>query len=45
MKNGILATEDALNSSGSAMEENATYLDSIKGKVSQLTASFEKIII
>lgn len=42
MKNGIAATEDALNSQGSAMEENAKYLESIKGKTDQLSASFQK---
>lgn len=37
------ATETAKNSAGSAAKENATYLDSIEGKVAQLNNSLEKL--
>ena len=36
------ATEKALGSTGSALKENARYLDSIQGKVSQFTSELEK---
>ncbi len=36
------ATTDALQSQGSAAQENARYLDSIQGKVSQFTSELEK---
>lgn len=36
------ATTDALQSQGSAAQENAHYLDSIQGKVSQFTSELEK---
>lgn len=38
----IAATETAMNSNGSAMKENAVYLDSIEGKFNQLKAAFEE---
>jgi hypothetical protein len=43
MSQGIKATETALNSEGSALQENEKYLDSINGKLSQLAATFEKL--
>lgn len=36
------ATDTALNSVGSAMEENEKYMDSIQGKLSALNSEFEK---
>lgn len=43
MQDGISATETALNSQGSALEENSKYLDSIAGKTAQLNAAFETL--
>lgn len=37
------ALDTSVNSSGSAMEENAKYLDSIAGRMDQLKASFESL--
>ena len=39
----IEATETALNSEGSAMNENAKVLDSIEGKISNLKSAFEEL--
>ena len=39
----ISATETALNSQGSAMTENEKVLESIKGKLSQLSSQFEEL--
>ena len=36
-------TETSMNSAGSALKENETYLDSINGKVAQFMATFEEI--
>ena len=36
-------TETSMNSSGSALKENETYLDSINGKIAQFAATFEEI--
>ena len=35
--------EVAMNSAGSALNENEKYLDSINGKVAQFQAAFEKL--
>lgn len=34
---------DSLNSAGSALDENATYVDSIEGRIAQLKASYQKL--
>ena len=39
----LAATETALNSEGSALNENAKYIDSIEGKVSNLKSAFEEL--
>lgn len=39
----IEATETALNSEGSAMNENAKVLDSIEGKISKFNSAFEQL--
>lgn len=42
LDSGVEASKTALNSQGSALKENARYLDSIKGKVSQFTSELQK---
>lgn len=42
LNSGVEASKTALNSQGSALKENARYLDSIQGKVSQFTSELEK---
>ena len=37
------ALVDSLNSAGSALDENATYVDSIEGRIAQLKASYQKL--
>lgn len=37
------AYTDALNSAGTAAKENAIYLDSVQGRISQLESSFQKL--
>lgn len=39
----LAATETALNSEGSALNENAKYIDSIEGKVNNLKSAFEEL--
>lgn len=39
----IEATETALNSEGSALNENAKYMDSIEGKISNFNSAFEEL--
>lgn len=39
----IEATETALNSEGSALNENAKYMDSIEGKVANFNSAFEEL--
>lgn len=43
MNDGIKATETALNSTGSAFSENEKYLDSVAGKISLFTSSFQSL--
>ena len=43
MAEGQKAVETSLNSAGSAMKENDKWLDSIEGKSSRVSASFEQI--
>ena len=42
LDSGVEASKTALQSQGSALKENARYLDSIQGKVSQFTSELEK---
>ena len=42
LNSGVEASKTALQSQGSALKENARYLDSIQGKVSQFTSELEK---
>ncbi len=42
LNSGVEASKTALQSQGSALRENARYLDSIQGKVSQFTSELEK---
>lgn len=42
-KTAINATTTALNSQGSAVAENAKYIDSIQGKLANLNSAFEKL--
>lgn len=42
-KTALEATETAINSQGSALNENGRYLDSIEGKVSNFKSSFEQL--
>lgn len=37
------ALVDSLNSAGSALDESATYVDSIEGRIAQLKASYQKL--
>lgn len=37
------ALVDSLNSAGSALDENTTYVDSIEGRIAQLKASYQKL--
>lgn len=39
---GTQAVQTALNSEGSAMQENARYMDSIEGRISQLKSTFQE---
>lgn len=41
----LRANEVSLNSSGSAMAENAKYMESLEAKTTQLTKEFEKLIL
>jgi TP901 family phage tail tape measure protein len=41
----IKATETALNSAGSAAQENAKYMESIKAQVTELQAQLERLIL
>lgn len=43
MGEGAEAMSTALNSSGSAMQENSRYMDSIEGKMSQLSSTFQTL--
>ena len=40
---GAEAVETALNSEGSALQENARYMDSIHGRLAQLSATFQEL--
>lgn len=37
------ALETSINSAGSAVKENAAYIDSIQGRIAQLKATFEDL--
>lgn len=41
----IKATETSQNSAGSATKENAKYMDSLQGKVDQLKAAFQELVL
>lgn len=43
MSEGAEAVATSLNSSGSAAQENARYMDSIHGRLAQLSATFQEL--